>query len=656
MSVTLGIDTGGTYTDGVVMDLDEGKIFAESKALTTRRDLSIGINECIDNLEEIDFSDIKMVSLSTTLATNATVEGQGCEVGLILIGFELEDNLPTEHYVSIQGGHDIKGNRKERLDVKEVREVVNSLQSKVDAFAVSGYLSVRNPEHEKKVKDIIQDLTDYPVVCGHELTSSLGISERTATAVLNARLIPIIADLINAVKGMMEEHNIDAPLMIVKGDGSLVSEEVAREKPIETILSGPASSIIGSTYLTDLEDGIVVDMGGTTTDVALLQDGTPSLTEKGAMVGGWLTRVKAVDMATIGIGGDSYIRVSKDHLLQVGPQRVYPLCWAVAQHRYLLDQLLEIDAEEYFPVNSQPTDILFFIKEPLHIDLTKTEEQILEIIREKPQSLYHIGKKLDKDPNLLRWNRLVNIGSVHRASLTPTDLLHVTGRMEEWNVEASKVGVKIGARRYGVEVENFIKDVEEEIYYKIALVITEMLLKDKKVEFDWKQDSLTEFLLEAIFRENKEQDELIEFSTTINLPIIAIGAPVEAYFPEIADRCNATLEIPEHSEVANAVGTVTGKVIEQVEILVKPGAESGYLVHAPGEKKMFKELEEAVEFAKDVGEKYVRERAKRSKVTDLKVNIEHEDVYSSFSQLEDKDDLYLESKIKVVAMGRPELN
>ncbi|SJZ30350.1 hydantoinase/oxoprolinase family protein [Selenihalanaerobacter shriftii] len=658
MKIALGIDTGGTYTDGVTMDINEGVIHDKAKALTTRQDLSIGINKCINNLDSIDYSDIEMVSLSTTLATNATVEGQGCEVGLILIGFEPDREIPTEYVAQIKGGHNIKGKPKDELELNEVKEIVDEMKGKVDAFAISGYLSVRNPEHEVQVRELVKELIDYPVVCAHELTSSLGIHERTATAVLNARLIPIITELIEAVKESLAKKNIDAPLMIVKGDGSLISERVAREKPIETVLSGPASSLIGATYLTDFEDGIVVDMGGTTTDVAFLRDGTPTLNKEGAMVGGWLTRVQAVDVATIGIGGDSHIQVSKDGLLEVGPQRVFPISWAVAEHKHLKKQLMENKREEYFPVSSQPTDILFFIKEPLHVDLTSTESKIIKLIQDKPQSLYHLGKKLEKDPNILPWERLVSIGSIHRASLTPTDILHATKKLEIWNNQVAEIGVEMAASRYGTESQEFIKAVYEEIYYKIALVISEMLLKNQEVQFDWEEDSLTEFLLEKMFKRVEEQDEggLIEFSGKIDLPIIAIGAPVEAYFPEVAERFNTILRIPSHSEVANAVGTITGKVIERVEILIKPGDQRGYVVHLPWEVKRFNELKDAVEFVKKVGKEYVKDIAKRSGATDLKVTVDHEDVYSSFSQLDpDKKDLYVESRFKIVAMGRPKL-
>ncbi|ADL13360.1 hydantoinase/oxoprolinase family protein [Acetohalobium arabaticum] len=656
MGFVLGIDTGGTYTDGVVMDVEEGLIYDTAKSLTTRRDLAVGINKCMNNLDEVDFDNIKMVSLSTTLATNATVEEQGCEVGLILVGFEIENELPTEHIVQVSGGHTIKGEERENLDSKEVKEAVQSMKDQVDAFAVSSYFSIRNPEHEEKVKSIIQEITDYSIVCGHELTSSLGMHERTTTAVLNARLLPIIAELIEAVKESMDNKGIDAPLMIVKCDGSLVSEEVAQEKPIETILSGPASSLIGATYLTDVEDGIVVDMGGTTTDVALLENGNPSLNEEGAMVGGWLTRVQAVDIVTIGVGGDSYVQISKDGILQIGPQRVYPLAWAIEEEEYLIDQLKEIKEGECFPINSQPTDILFFIKEPINVDLSRTETKILKIIKEEgPQTLYHLGQKLNKSTNLLFWQRLVNIGSVYRASLTPTDILHAEGELDRWNKQAAELGVEIMTSRYGTTQGEFITDVREEIYYKVALVISEMLLKDKGINFEWEQDSLAEFLLQEMFGSNQELEELIDFSAVMKLPIVAIGAPVEAYFPQIADKLNASLKIPDYSEVANAVGTVTGKVIERVEIEIKPDTGSGYIAYAPLERREFSDLTSAVEFAKEAGKEYARSQVEKSGAVDIEVMVDHDDVYISFSQSGESDDLYITSVIEVIAMGRPKL-
>ncbi len=135
--------------------------------------------------------------------------------------------------------------------------------------------------------------------------------KRATTAILNAHLIPIIHQLIESVKRVFQEQNIVAPLMIVKGDGSLMSESVIQDRPIETILSGPAASVIGAKYLLEqsgeVQNAVIVDIGGTTTDIALLKEGLPRLNPNGARVGNWQTNVIAIDIRTIALGGDSQI-------------------------------------------------------------------------------------------------------------------------------------------------------------------------------------------------------------------------------------------------------------------------------------------------------------------------------------------------------------
>ena len=136
---------------------------------------------------------------------------------------------------------------------------------------MAGYFAVRNPAHEQAVRDLIFELTGKPVSCGHDLAWRLDAPRRALTAVLNARLIPVIQQLIHAVHGLLAEKSITAPLMVVKGDGSLVAEDTALARPVETILSGPAASVVGAHHLAGEDDVFVVDMGGPTTDIALLR-------------------------------------------------------------------------------------------------------------------------------------------------------------------------------------------------------------------------------------------------------------------------------------------------------------------------------------------------------------------------------------------------
>jgi N-methylhydantoinase A/oxoprolinase/acetone carboxylase beta subunit len=352
MAVVLGIDTGGTYTDAVLVDQATDEVLAAAKALTTRHDLSIGIAEAIAAVFEatrrpprsLQPEAVDMVALSTTLATNAIAEGQGSPVCLLLIGYDRElmeqygfqKELVTDDVVYLCGGHDVLGNEVAPLDEEAARAVIEARCGKVEAFAVSGYFGVRNPAHELRVRALVEELAapargqpqglPLPVTCGHELTTGLNSVRRATTVALNARLIPLLRELIASVRRTLDEQAITAPLMVVKGDGSLVRAEWAMQRPIETILSGPAASAVGAWHLAGRRDVWVVDVGGTTTDIAALRDGQPRLNPEGARVGGWRTMVEAVDVHTTGLGGDSQVRLDGNGRLRIGPRRVVPLC------------------------------------------------------------------------------------------------------------------------------------------------------------------------------------------------------------------------------------------------------------------------------------------------------------------------------------------
>lgn len=666
-NLALGIDTGGTFTDGVIFDLDSKTVVVTTKVETTRHDLTLAINRCLDNLmkalreksgQDVEVGQIKMVSLSTTLATNAIVEGQGAEVGLIQIGFDPHQGLPTPYFSVIAGRCNIKGRITEEIDLQAAETAILGMKDQVDAFAVSGYLSIRNPVQEMEVSELIRRMTGYPVVAAHQLSTELGMYERTVTAILNARLMPLITDLMNSVKQGMERLKIEAPLMVVRGDGSLISETKAREKPIETILSGPAASIIGALTLTGVQDGIVIDMGGTTTDVAVIRDGRPSLNREGAQVGGWLTRVKAAQITTIGLGGDSLIQVTKNAELFIGPQRVFPLSWIASQHPYLVDELASIEPVDYSSMDTQPTTILNFIRPPLNMKLTQTEQQIIELIQDGPHTLHYISRKLKKETDLLSWQRLVNVASVHRASLTPTDILHVNGKLSLWNRDSAALGAEMLARRYGVTVEVFLESVMEEIIYKLALLTLDRLFAEEGAKFSIADEKGSIYMLKRILEKGSKNANLqVQLSANLKRPMVAVGAPVDAYFPELADRLQTELHLPQYAEVANAVGTVSGKAVERVSILVKPGEGGGFLVHTPIQREFFMIFDEAIEFACKEGQRYVYEQAVEAGASNIETLIERHDRYSKLTSSTDDDSpeqkLFIESTIEISAVGRP---
>ena len=311
MAYFLGVDTGGTYTDAVIVDEAATRVIGSAKSLTTRGDLALGIGRAVDAaLAEAGVapSQVALVSLSTTLATNALVEGQGGRVALVFIGFDDDDldrgglveALKGDPVIRLAGGHTHAGTEFAALDLAALEAQVAALGDQVMGFAVAARFATRNPAHEAAARDIIRRVTGRPVTCSHELSAQLNGPKRALTAVLNARLIGMIDRLVAACERHLAQVGIDAPLMVVRGDGALISAAMVRERPIETILSGPAASIVGARWLTGEKDALVSDIGGTTTDVALLRDGLPEIDPQGARVGGFRTMVEAVAMRTTG--------------------------------------------------------------------------------------------------------------------------------------------------------------------------------------------------------------------------------------------------------------------------------------------------------------------------------------------------------------------
>ena len=244
MTIALGIDTGGTYTDAVLVNNQTAEILSSAKSLTTRHDLSIGVQKAIQAVLEngqnaFSAETVSMVALSTTLATNAIAEGHGAPVCLLLIGYDpklirqyrFEHDLVTRDLVFIDGGHDIRGNEIMPLDEKAAEKAIRNRSDHVDAFAVSGYFGALNPTHERHVRQLITRISGLPVTCGHELSTRFNSIKRATTVALNARLIPIIQDLIANVGSVLTQLNITAPLMVVKGDGSLVRARWAMNAP-----------------------------------------------------------------------------------------------------------------------------------------------------------------------------------------------------------------------------------------------------------------------------------------------------------------------------------------------------------------------------------------------------------------------------------------
>ena len=656
MRTVLGIDTGGTYTDGVIVALESKQILQKAKARTTREDLTIGIKECIDNLNYGNFAKISMVALSTTLATNAIVEGKGCEVGVIMIGEKPMDKLPVEHYLVIDGGHDTEGVPYKQLDEAGLLQALAIFKGKVTAIAISGFCSVRNPEHELRAQELVQQHLRLPVVCGHQLTTTLGFYQRTVTAALNARLLPLIAEWLESIKRVLSSRGIRAPIMIVKSDGSLMDIDTALAKPIETILTGPAASIVGACNLSGQGDAIILDMGGTTTDIAMIKSFSPTLNNEGAVVGGWRTRVRAAEIYTYGLGGDSYIQVTPQKIT-VGPERVLPLCYAARKYPYLIEELRSGKVVSEISMSYQKTDCLMLVKDSnaqISPQLLAGDQEIISIIRDEPHSIYYIAKRLNVNPHYLNYysaSRLIKSGIVARISITPTDILHVLKEYSLWSCEAAELGVDLLANQLSVSKEYFISRAVEQIARDIAIALIQSLVGMQGDEFNIKENDNNIFV-KTIFASNG--NEYFNCKVQIPTPVVAIGAPVKAWLPKVRPWLNMDVEIPEHAEVANAFGAATAKLVERIAVVIKPIQYSkGFSVHLPWEYRTFDELEIAVNYATNSAKEWATNHLIKAGSDNPDISVVRRDVVADCNH---GGKIFVETVVKIVAVGSPKLN
>jgi N-methylhydantoinase A/oxoprolinase/acetone carboxylase beta subunit len=628
----LGLDTGGTFTDAVLL-AGGRRIVASAKALTTPRDLSIGIGMAIRAVLDLlpagmKRESVNLVSMSTTLATNAVVENRFSPVCTLLIGFDaamLERSGLQRHsggvVLRVQGGHSATGEESAPLDEHAVTRAVIDHAQRVDAFAVAANFSVRNPAHELRARKIIRGLSPKPVTCAHELSSKLDAPRRALTAALNARLTPQISHLIQAVSRVLVEQAIHAPLMIVKGDGSLMKAEIALEYPVETILSGPAASVVGAAFLTGLNDFIVADMGGTTTDIAVVTGGAPLMSDQGALVGVWRTMVEAVDVRTSGLGGDSETRFDRQLQLRIGPRKLMPLSLLAHTFPATLAQLRSIADLARLPDHA--TQFAFRNSDrapPMHLSML--DRRVWEALDLEPRRVSTVARS---GSGLEALHRLADAGLATLAGFTPSDAMHVLNRQQDWCREAAECGARIlsteerNARASGVADSPLA--ICERVYEHVVresgrMVLAAALARDPGIEAPQRGwGALGNRLIEEAVA-GRRFSLLLQATLEVARPLVAIGAPADAYYPEVAHRLGAQLFIPTHAAVCNAVGAVAGVVRQTVDILVNQPTFKVFRVHDPAGTQDYPDPAPALDHARRVSRELALAAALRAGAKD----------------------------------------
>ena len=661
-SLFLGIDTGGTYTDAVLWSPASG-IVAKAKSLTTRHDLSVGIEGAVGAVlaeATAEPSTVRLVSMSTTLATNALVEGQGGRIALVMIGFMdpdldrdgLRAALGREPVVFLPGGHDVHGNAV-RLDVARLEAALPSLAEDVSAVAVCGYFAVRNPEHELAVAALIRERTGLPVTMSHELSAKLGGPRRALTTLLNARLISMIDRLIVATEGYLTRRGIAAPLMVVRGDGALVSAAFARTRPIETILSGPAASLVGARHLTGLDNAIVSDIGGTTTDVAVLEAGRPMLDPEGATVGGYRTMVEAVAMRTFGLGGDSEVALEEGAIrprILLGPRRLVPLSLAAYAHGEAI--LAELERQSRAP-NPGRVDGRFAVRTgvPDHLaaGLSSAEAKFFAILGDVPLPL---DRLLTSNAQVATLNRLVARGLVHVVGFTPSDAAHVLGQQSNWNADAARLGAALFARRRdarGNPVEPSAEALSERVLGALTRRSAEVIL-----ETAFAEDGLEgrETVAHALVQRSLEQcGGIARLSVVLDRPIIGLGASARLHYSGLQAYLGSESVVPADADVANALGAVVGQVRVSVQAQVSQPQEGLFRVSCAGGVSDFPDEASAVAEAERLVRAGAAAQAQEAGAAEAEIVVEHD---LRAATVEGRRSL-VEGFITATAQGRPRI-
>ena len=665
MGYFLGVDTGGTYTDAVILDATADMVIGSAKSLTTRGDLALGIGRAVDAAlagAGIAPAQVSLVSLSTTLATNALVEGQGGRVALAFIGFDagdlerggLTEALKGDPVIALAGGHNHAGGEVVPLDLVALEAAVAALKDQVMGFAVAARFGTRNPAHEVAARAVIRRVTGRPVTCSHELSAQLNGPKRALTAVLNARLIGMIDRLVAACERHLAAIGVTAPLMVVRGDGALISAAMVRERPIETILSGPAASIVGARWLTGAADALVSDIGGTTTDVALLRDGLPEIDPLGARVGGFRTMVEAVAMRTTGLGGDSEVHVVTEGLiggLRLGPRRLIPVSLLAVDHgpmvHMMLDRALMADAVGEM-------DGRFVVPMAGQIGgqtggLTVREAAVLARI-ERPMPL---AAALTSRLEVAAMERLVARGLVMIAGVTPSDASHVLGRLDAWDGLAAEKAVRLLARRRGGTGDRIAPD---------AGVLAQRIVDQLTAQ-------TVDCLLEAAFDEDggiagdpvvlarhplaaaglSRHRGVVEVTLRLGVPVIGLGASAAAYYGAVGERLGCEMILPEHAGVANAIGAVVGQVAQRAAGLVSSPGSGRFTAHFAGGLQSFASRDQALAAMEAAMVDEASTRARAAGAVDVTVVVKRD---LREAEVEGQV-MFIEAMVTAVASGRP---
>lgn len=655
MKYGIGIDTGGTYTDAVVFDFENREVLSSHKALTTKNDLSIGILNALDGLDKGLVQLAETVSLSTTLATNACVEHKGARSKLIFIGV----NPKTVEWVGKEAGlndpslirYADPGNTCLEVDWNSFVSENGEWLSDAQALGIVDIDSMNNQAlREKTAKSIFSEKYSIPIICGYELSSGLNSIRRGASALLNGRLVPVMNEFLESIGIALAKRGITAPVSIMRSDGSLMSKQFTGECPVETILCGPAASVVGGSALLQEQDAVIVDMGGTTTDIALVREGIAAKATSGVQIGQWKTAVKGILVRTLGLGGDSAVRYDSKGNLYLDSVRVMSLSAASSRWPEIVPKL-----EALLKSTKRHTQLLhelFYLVKDISGSALYTEEEKLmcECLKDAPLLFSELAHAAGVEPYNLNTARLEREGVIMRCGLTPTDIMHIKGDYCAFSDQAARLGASFVASCTGMDVETLCNRVYDDVKKRLFISISEMLLREElplldKTGLDKQMSGFIEHIWEKAHAPSQTHLDIC-FSTPST--IVGIGAPIHIFLPDVAEALGARCVVPPLAGVVNALGSVAGSITATCTVDIKP-SDAGYVVYSCDVSSYLDELDDAVALASKVAkDAATAEATRRGACGDVIVEL---DITTVKAQTGYGNEVHIRTKVTATAIG-----
>ncbi|MCB4378923.1 hydantoinase/oxoprolinase family protein, partial [Synechococcus sp. MU1644] len=560
----------------------------------------------------------------------------------------LADALGGDPVCVLAGGHKHDGSEAVPLDEADLLAFLEKHKSDVSGFAVAGQFATRNPAHEVRAMELVRDVARLPVSASHQLSAKLGGPKRALTAVLNARLIGMIDALIGRAEAELRTIGIRAPMMVVRGDGALMSSAQARARPIETILSGPAASIVGARWLTGADHALVSDIGGTTTDVAVLRCGRPVIDPDGARVGPHRTMVEAVAMRTTGLGGDSEVHFVTEGLrggVTLGPRRVLPVSLLAQEAPEAVLPVLELQMRNTTPGEHDGR----FVRAVPGVQADGLAARDADLLARIGERVHGLGAVLRTRMEHGALKRLVGRGLVQVAGLTPSDASHVLGNVNAWDADAARMACALfGRRRTGAgerlaeTAEQVAEIVIDRLTYQTSVALLEAALAEDGLDEALATHSLMQRGLSGA-------KGLVRVSTGLDVSVVGLGASARAYYPAVGARLGCDMQLPEDGGVANAIGAVVGRVTVRRTGTVTSPSEGLFRVHLLSGPEDFAASEPALARLETVLVEDARASALAAGASDVELHVAR-DIRTAQAEARE---VFVEAVLVAEATGRP---